>query len=81
MKREFATDAHMLLGMKREYGADAAVGMKREYGGGGDAGGGMKREYGQPDLSHIINMYHVPEPDSRAQVTPLYAPERALPLM
>lgn len=71
MKREFGAPPEHLL-MKREYAPDALAGMKREY----QDPMGMKREYGQPDLSHIINMYHVPEPEQRA-----YAAERALPLM
>ncbi|KAG7311730.1 hypothetical protein JYU34_002784 [Plutella xylostella] len=53
-------------GLKREYDGS----LKREY----EQQLGMKREYAQPDLSHIINMYHVPDEQR-------YAPAERMPLI
>ncbi|XP_050685544.1 transcription factor SOX-14 [Leptidea sinapis] len=62
--------------MKREYEPSQ---LKREFGHMGQALPhelAMKREYGQQDLSHIINMYHVPDEQRYAA-----ANERAMPLI
>ncbi|KAM3962776.1 SRY-box transcription factor soxNeuro [Aphomia sociella] len=64
MKREFATHEPQAQ-MKREYAAHAHAHELT-----------MKREYVQQDLSHIINMYHVPDEQRYAA-----AGERALPLI
>lgn len=60
-------------GMKREYEPSAQ--MKREFQQHEQMA--MKREYGQPDLSHIISMYHVPDEQRYAAS----ASERAMPLI
>ncbi|KAI8427562.1 hypothetical protein MSG28_002069 [Choristoneura fumiferana] len=58
--------------MKREFPHEAP--LKREFAH-AHHDMGMKREYGQQDLSHIINMYHVPDEQRYA------ANERAMPLI
>lgn len=65
-------------GLKREYiPHEPPTQMKREFvHHGHEQLAGMKREYGQPDLSHIINMYHVPDEQRYAA-----AGERAMPLI
>ncbi|GBP38442.1 Transcription factor Sox-2 [Eumeta japonica] len=66
-------------GLKREFGAhEPTQQLKREFVPHAHAHEqlAMKREYGQPDLSHIINMYHVPDEQRYAA-----APERAMPLI
>lgn len=65
--------------MKREYVPhEPPAQLKREYVPHAQAHEqlAMKREYGQQDLSHIINMYHVPDEQRYAA-----ANERAMPLI
>lgn len=60
-------------GMKREYIPHESAPLKREFIPHEQLA--MKREYGQPDLSHIINMYHVPDEQRYG------TGERAMPLI
>ncbi|XP_013181045.1 PREDICTED: transcription factor Sox-21-A [Papilio xuthus] len=66
-------------GLKREYAPhEPPAQLKREFAPHAHAHEqlAMKREYGQQDLSHIINMYHVPDEQRYAG-----AGERAMPLI